>query len=133
MKLIAALTVGFLVAGCEDAYSANLAYDVTAELDKVTLVAGHSVLTGKNGMTLYTFDRDTAGTSNCDGGCAESWPPYLAKAGSKAPAAGFQLIKRKDGTNQWAKNGAPLYFWVGDTKPGDTTGDGVGGVWQLAK
>ncbi|MEM9582912.1 MAG: hypothetical protein AAGA08_07325 [Pseudomonadota bacterium] len=133
MKLIAALTVGFLVAGCEDAYSASATSDLTSELSNVTLVAGHSILTGANGMTLYTFDKDSKGKSNCYGGCAGSWPPYLAKAGAKAPAAGFALIKRKDGTMQWAKNGAPLYFWAGDAKPGDTTGDGVGGVWHLAK
>lgn len=133
MKVIAALTAGIILAGCEGAYSANASETSAYQTSGITLVAGHSLLTAQNGMTLYTFDKDKTGASNCYGDCADSWPPYLAKANAKAPAAGFSIIKRKDGTSQWAKDGAPLYFWVGDTKPGEATGDGVGGVWHLAK
>lgn len=85
-----------------------------------------------NHMTLYTFDRDTPGVSNCNGACAANWPPLLAPANA-VPAGDFTAIRRKDGTYQWALNGKPLYTWVKDRNPGDMTGDGVGGVWHVAR
>lgn len=133
MKLTAAIALIALVAGCENAYAAGSYGYAKSYESTVTLVGGHGVLTAKNGMTLYTFAKDTKGKSNCSGGCADSWPPYLAKSGEKAPGKGFSKIKRADGSSQWAKNGEALYFWVGDSAPGDTTGDGVGGVWNVAK
>ncbi|OLP61995.1 hypothetical protein BJF93_07690 [Xaviernesmea oryzae] len=90
------------------------------------------VLTDAKGMTLYTFDKDTGGTSACDGDCAKKWPPLLAAKGAKDDGE-FTLVKRKDGKQQWAHEGSPLYLWINDKKPGDTTGDGVGGVWHVAK
>ena len=42
-------------------------------------------------------------------------------------------MTRKDGAEQWAFKGMPLYYWAGDSKPGDTNGDGVGGVWHVLK
>ncbi len=91
-----------------------------------------NILTNAKDMTLYTFDNDKSGSSNCIGGCAKSWPPLMATAKSKS-AGGFSVIKRADGTPQWAHNGKALYLWVGDKKAGDMTGDGVGGVWHTAK
>ncbi len=96
-----------------------------------TAYAGES-LTNKDGMTLYTFDKDKENESVCYGGCAIKWPPYIAKAGAKLKA-GWGLVERKDGSQQWTYNDQPLYTWIGDTKVGDTTGDGVGGVWHTAK
>jgi predicted lipoprotein with Yx(FWY)xxD motif len=90
------------------------------------------VLAGENGMTLYTFTADTAGMSNCYDKCADNWPPMLIEAGD-APAAPYSAVERKDGTKQWAKDGMPLYYWVKDAMQGDTTGDGVGGKWNLAR
>ena len=75
-------------------------------------------------------DQDTAGTSVCYGDCAVKWPPYIADNGAAMP--GLTTIERKDGAKQWAKDGKPLYFWMGDTQPGETNGDGVGGVWHVA-
>lgn len=92
------------------------------------------VLTGPNGMTLYTFDRDTAGSgkSVCNGPCATNWPPLMA--GDKDQASGdYSIITRDDGKKQWAFKGKPLYYWAKDTKPGDRTGDGFNKVWQLAR
>lgn len=91
----------------------------------------HANLTAENGMTLYTFDKDPAGASVCYDDCAVNWPPYIADNGADMP--GLTAIERKDGTKQWAKDGKPLYFWVGDSAPGETTGDGVGGVWHIAR
>ncbi|MEL7343954.1 MAG: hypothetical protein AAFN59_03725 [Pseudomonadota bacterium] len=93
---------------------------------------GEVVTAADGGMTLYTFRKDTAGTSNCDGGCARSWPPFFAASGAKAEGD-LTIITRNDGKAQWALDGQPLYFWAADRKPGDVTGDGVGGVWDAAR
>jgi predicted lipoprotein with Yx(FWY)xxD motif len=90
------------------------------------------VLTGSNGMTLYTFDRDAAGKSACNGQCAANWPPLSAAADAK-PSGDYTIIVRDDGSRQWAYKGKPLYFWVKDTKAGDRTGDNVNNVWHLAR
>ena len=90
-----------------------------------------SILTTATGMTLYTFDEDSDGQSNCYDACAVKWPPYLASEGD-APLASASKSTRNDGSEQWSVNNMPLYTWIGDAKPGDTTGDGVGGVWHTA-
>lgn len=92
------------------------------------------VLTGTNGMTLYTFDRDAAGSgkSVCNGPCATNWPPLMAPAGMQ-PSGDYSVITRDDGGKQVAYKGKPLYFWAKDAKPGDKTGDGFNNVWRLAK
>jgi len=86
------------------------------------------------GMTLYVFDKDTAGTSNCSGTCTKVWPPYTpgATAQSQLPT-NVTVIKRADGTSQFAWMDKPLYYYATDQKPGDVTGDGVGGTWHLVK
>ncbi|MBI3436121.1 MAG: hypothetical protein HY056_13775 [Proteobacteria bacterium] len=84
------------------------------------------------GMTLYTYDRDTAGRSRCSGQCADLWPPFEAPPGAK-PAGDWTIVARGDGVRQWAHKGKPLYLWKDDKKPGDVTGDGVNNVWRLAK
>ncbi len=91
------------------------------------------VLVGPNGMTLYTFDKDTAGSgkSVCNGPCATNWPPLMA-ADSDKPSGDYSVVTRDDGKKQWALKGKPLYFWVKDTKPGDKTGDGVLTFWHTA-
>ena len=90
------------------------------------------VLTGENGMTLYTFKKDKAGVSNCNADCAKAWPPLMANSKAKAEGA-YSIITRKDGKKQWAKDGMPLYFYAKDTKAGDVTGDGFMGVWDAAR
>ena len=92
------------------------------------------VLVGANGMTLYTFDKDAAGSgkSVCNGPCATNWPPLAAAAGDTA-GGDYSIITRDDGAKQWASKGKPLYFWSKDQKVGDKTGDGLNGVWHVAK
>ena len=90
------------------------------------------MLTGGNGMTLYVFDRDSGGKSACNGPCAGNWPPLIARDSDQA-SGNYSVIMRDDGKKQWAYKGKPLYFWAKDQKPGDTTGDGVGGSWHTAK
>ena len=92
------------------------------------------VLTNPAGMTLYTFDKDVAGSgkSVCSGDCAVKWPPLAASAGDK-PHGDYSIVTRDDGSMQWAYKGKPLYLWFKDQKPGDTTGDGVNNVWRAAR
>ena len=94
-------------------------------------IGGKTVLTGANDMTLYIFDKDAPGVTNCYEQCAINWPPLLADASAK-PEGDFTIVDRTDGSKMWAYKGAPLYYWKDDAKPGDITGDGVGGVWHLA-
>ena len=89
-------------------------------------------------MMLYKYTKDSKGVSNCVGACAVNWPPYTVPAGSvlnlQAGVTGMiSTITRADGTLQVAYNGVPLYYWKDDKKPGDTTGQNVGGVWFVVK
>lgn len=85
------------------------------------------------GMTLYTFDKDSAGKSVCNGPCAANWPPALAVDDAK-PMGPWTIVTRDDGLKQWAYNGKPVYAFAKDTKAGDTTGDGfLNGAWHIAK
>jgi predicted lipoprotein with Yx(FWY)xxD motif len=115
------------------ALAVTLAACATLEAAAPAQVAD-GVLTGPNGMTLYTFDRDTAGSgkSVCNGPCATNWPPLFAAEGAK-DRGDYSVITRDDGKKQVAYKGKPLYYWVKDAKPGDKTGQGVNGVWQVAK
>ncbi len=90
------------------------------------------VLTDTKGMTLYYFDKDAAGKSNCNGKCAENWPPLMAGADAKS-IEDFTVVVRDDGSRQWAHRGLPLYRWVKDEKPGDTTGHRFKNVWTVAQ
>lgn len=110
-----------------------LAEDYLGGTVKTADIAGKSVLTDANGMTLYTFDKDTKGDgkSVCNGDCAVKWPPLMAAADAKADGD-FTVVTRDDGTTMWAHDGWPLYYWYEDVAAGDIKGDGVGGVWHLA-
>lgn len=90
------------------------------------------VLTDSKGMTLYTFDKDSAGKSACNGQCAVNWPPLLASGDAKA-TGDYGIVTRDDGKKQWTYKGKPLYTWFKDQKPGDKTGDGVNNVWHTAR
>jgi predicted lipoprotein with Yx(FWY)xxD motif len=96
------------------------------------------VLTDADGFTLYTFKNDTAnsGASACNGGCASAWPPATVSGTPAAPAEAtgdVGTITRDDGTMQATYNGLPLYRFANDTAPGQTNGEGVAGLWTVAK
>ncbi|MGZ7456170.1 COG4315 family predicted lipoprotein [Pseudomonas sp. Ma2-10] len=88
------------------------------------------VMADHKGMTLYTFDNDTGGKSVCTGQCAEYWPPFNAEAGANAEGK-WTIVKRDDGTMQWAYDGKPLYYFMKDKKPGDKEGDKMKDVWHV--
>ena len=94
--------------------------------------ASKTILTDSKGMTLYYFTPDKGGKVTCTGGCLAVWPPLL----STAPTAGsgvtgtLTTIANPDGKGtQVVYNSWPLYYYVKDTKPGDVTGENVGGKW----
>ncbi len=127
MKLLSAsILAAALLAGCGGMSKAPAPDTPTRTVD--------GVLVGPAGMTLYTFDRDAAnsGKSVCNGQCATNWPPLYAPENAK-PMGGYSVVVRDDGKKQWAYKGWPLYYWVKDAKAGDRTGDGVGGVWKIAR
>ena len=99
-----------------------------------TDAAKGAYMTDFQGMTLYTFDKDTAGVSNCYDKCAVAWPPYSSGATTESQfPTNITVIKRTDGSSQFAWKGMPLYYYQTDKKAGDITGDGVGGVWHIVK
>jgi len=100
-------------------------------------VSGKSVtlLSNTQGLTLYYRTSDVPPSTVCSGGCAGAWPP-LVVSGSGTPTSATSLpgtltVVADANGNQVAYNGHPLYTYSGDTGPGQTTGEGVGGVWHV--
>ncbi len=129
-------TAVLVVAACTSSGASPAAIDGGASSAAGVIVGTASspnfgtVLTGPNGMTLYTHAGDSATSSTCTGACATAWPP-LATTGQPMAGAGVtgQLgtASRADGTTQVTYGGLPLYYWQGDAKAGDVTGNGVEG------
>jgi predicted lipoprotein with Yx(FWY)xxD motif len=96
-------------------------------------------LSAANGMTLYQSTKDADNVSNCTGACATAWPPYTVSATAAATltadpgiAGKIGTITRAGGSLQVTYRGLPLYFFSGDTKPGDTKGEAVSGFTEVA-
>jgi len=94
-----------------------------------------TIVVDSAGMTVYQYDADTqnSGVSACTGACLTTWPPVNAET---APAldgvtAEVATITGTDGSTQVTLNGWPLYYFSGDTAPGDTNGQGVQGIWWV--
>ena len=95
------------------------------------------VLVGPNGMTLYIRTSDPTNGSTCSGGCADSWPPFLVKTGTVVSGGSgitgkFATFSRS-GKRQVTYKAQALYYFAGDAYAGDTNGQGLGGVWYVAK
>jgi predicted lipoprotein with Yx(FWY)xxD motif len=99
---------------------------------KVTTDNGEVIAGSDSYKTLYTYAEDSEGVPSCYDDCAEKWPPHLAEYWD-SPRPPFSTIARKDGKMQWSKDGMPLYFSTLDEKKGDTNGDGIDGLWQVAR
>jgi predicted lipoprotein with Yx(FWY)xxD motif len=98
------------------------------------------MLVDGRGMTLYVYAPDKKNKSECYGECAEYWPPVTVAAGMKVPATmpgikgTFGVTTRSNGRHQLTYDGAPLYTFVKDKKPGDMAGQGLdvaGGYWWV--
>jgi predicted lipoprotein with Yx(FWY)xxD motif len=99
-------------------------------------VAGKSetILTDAKGMTLYYYTPDKGGKVTCTAGCATAWPPLMLPAGTTKPTGTgltgtLGTVPGASGGMQVTYNAWPLYGWIKDKAPGDTTGQGVGGNW----
>lgn len=118
---------------------ASSAASAPAEADATTLALKMadsslgSILVDGKGMTLYLFTKDSANTSACTGQCLAAWPPLLGKPteGSGVDDSKLGSFQRADGSTQASYNGWPLYYWKGDAKAGDVTGQNVSGVWLV--
>jgi predicted lipoprotein with Yx(FWY)xxD motif len=98
------------------------------------------VLFDGRGYVLYAFTHDPRGRSRCDGACARAWPPYAVKArpraGAGVAARRLGATRRSDGSLQVMYAGRPLYYYVGDRRPGQILCQNVtefGGVWRVVR
>jgi predicted lipoprotein with Yx(FWY)xxD motif len=100
---------------------------------KTTTIKGVTVLTNSKGFTLYLFAPDSPTKSVCNGSCASYWPPVKAPVTAPGIKGTITTITRADGSKQAAYNGHPLYTYIGDSKPGQASGNNVtlnGGLWK---
>ncbi|HEX6519450.1 MAG TPA: hypothetical protein VF070_05460 [Streptosporangiaceae bacterium] len=95
---------------------------------------GTTVLANDKGLTLYWFAPDTPTASRCSGECAAYWPPVPGSVTAGPGVTGkLSTITRSDGSKQAAYNGRPLYTYVGDSSPGQASGNNLnlnGGLWH---
>ena len=109
-------------------------------VEGVTVIAAQdpqlgAILADPSGRTLYKFANDTAGVSNCDATCAQTWPPLTIAGGTPAAGEGVTgelgVTQRSDGASQVTYDGSPLYYFSADTEPGDIKGNGFVGLWSV--
>lgn len=131
--LVAVLAIGAVACGDDGENTADdgAALDVNEIPATVIVFAG--VLADRNGNTLYVFDDDEAGVSNCIDDCLRTWRPLTAGGDATAGdgVGTLATIKRDDGTTQVTHNDQPLYYYSRDTGVGDQAGDGINGLWHI--
>ena len=152
MRPVRILVLGFIVvlAACGSSGSKTKTTATTASSTATSAAAAAganvnvgqtalgAVLVNSQGRTLYHLTTDSATKITCTGPCASTWPPLVVASGQQ-PQAGagvtgtLTAVDRPDGTKQAAFDGQPLYTYSGDSKTGDTNGEGIGGVWHVIK
>jgi len=136
---IVVVAMGLLAAACSKS-STSASTPQSARPMTVSTTSGSlgTFLIGPGGKSLYLFEADKSSQSTCSGACAVGWPPLTLDGAPVAESGVTQSLlstsQRADGTMQVVYNGHPLYYFAGDTKPGDTTGEGVnafGAGWDV--
>jgi predicted lipoprotein with Yx(FWY)xxD motif len=141
--LVLAVMGMLVIAGCTQqpapsATTALPASQTTTAVVSDTIGTGNSslgtILVDAGGRTLYYFAKDIPGVgkSACTGACAATWPAFSTdtiQVSSPLAKADFGTITRDDGTKQITYNGLPLYYYKGDSSPGDVNGDGINKIW----
>jgi predicted lipoprotein with Yx(FWY)xxD motif len=140
---IGVIIAGVLASGCASQPSGNASPTPTGTpstqytiMTSSTSQLGTFLVDG-NGMTLYNFTIDSKDASVCTGTCISVWPVFYAPTitgPSGLSASDFSQFQRSDGSMQTAYRGEPLYYYAGDSKPGDTTGQGLfqfNGYWYV--
>ena len=136
LALLAAVAAAAVLAACGSSGSSSGSSSPVAASStslKTAKIGGATVLTNAKGFTLYSFAPDTPTKSNCNGTCAQNWPPVQGPATAPGVKGTFSSIKRSDGSTQATFDGHPLYTFVGDTAPGQAKGNGLnaaGGLWH---
>ena len=134
LTAVAAVVFGVSVATASSGQAVPATAGGTVML-RTTTIGGVSVLTNGSGRTLYSFAPDTPSSSACYGTCAAYWPPVIGNpvAGQGVTVSKIATIRRTDGTLQVTYAGHPLYTYVGDTAPGQASGNDInlnGGFWH---
>ena len=133
--LVLALVAAGTAAASRQSSSGLLAAKHSASATVITLhkTSLGKVLATKSGMTLYMYKPDGKNKSNCYTGCAGFWPPLIAKgkasAGTGVKAKLLGVAMRKNGAHQVTYHGHPLYRYSGDSKAGQTKGEGFQSIW----
>jgi predicted lipoprotein with Yx(FWY)xxD motif len=142
---LAPLAAAVVIAGCggsggsasQSKTAASTAGGTTPTVELASSKFG-KILVDSHGRTLYDFVADKTTMSTCYGACASLWPPLTVagapKAGAGVRASLLGTTKRTDGTTEATYNGHPLYYFAGDTKPGETTGQAInqfGALWYV--
>ena len=138
LSLLSLVLLGVAVAGAggssSTAASSASSGSSSGQVLKTIQIKGVTVVTSSKGLTLYWFAPDTPTKSACYGTCAAYWPPVLGspKAGPGVTGT-LGTIKRSDGTIQATYDGHPLYTYIGDSGPGQASGNNInlnGGLWH---
>src|SRR5215472_16288955 len=146
LALAAVVAAGLAVAACSSSSSTSGASGTSTSAAptatgsssgnslKTATINGATVLTNATGFAVYSFAPDTSAKSNCNGSCAQIWPPVKGPVTAGSGVTGtLATIKRSDGTVQATYDGHPLYTYTADTSPGQASGNGsnaFGGVWH---
>jgi predicted lipoprotein with Yx(FWY)xxD motif len=137
IKMLVTLAASAVVASIGAALAVAGSEAGGAHINVATSPLGR-ILVDSKGITLYDFPPDKGTTSVCYGACAALWPPLITHgkpiAGPGVRRSLLGTTKRKDGKLEVTYNGHPLYYFVSDRKPGQTTGQGLnqfGGPWWV--
>jgi predicted lipoprotein with Yx(FWY)xxD motif len=139
----AAATTTTSTAASSGGYGHSAATTSASGAASVVVVSKHGkpgtiLAAGPKKLTVYLFEADKGTASACSGACASVWPPVTtsgsATASGAAQSADLGTITRPDGTKQVTYKGHPLYYYAGDSKPGDINGQNLsqfGAPWYV--
>ena len=137
LKLLTAIAASVLVATIAAGFALAHGSSGGARV-KIAKTKLGRILVDNRGITLYDFVKDKGGKSACYGACAALWPPLITHgkpiAGPGVRASLLGTTKRQGGALEVTYHGHPLYYFVSDRHPGQTTGQGVnqfGGLWWV--
>ena len=144
LLLLSPAGLGMIAAACGYGGSSGTGYGSTAASSTPASSANSvaaatsklgTILTDSQGRTLYLFTKDSSGSSACTGSCLSVWPAFDSNGGAQAgTGVSPTLLGTASGAAQVMYNGHPLYYYAGDTKPGDTNGQDLnqfGGSWYV--
>jgi predicted lipoprotein with Yx(FWY)xxD motif len=137
LAIMAAVGVGAAALALADSHPTGA---VAAGAKKVQLRSGPlgRYLVDGHGRSLYLFEKDRGGRSSCYGNCASVWPPLIANGrvahGPGVSAGKLSSVARRGGGREVTYGGHPLYYYAGDARPGQTSGEGLnqfGAKWYV--